>query len=554
MKKLVKHPRAKRLAIGASIAAAAVLSVGLAGKFWIAPPVLRAYLSQAAADCWTGTVEIDEVDFNWFGPTHLRGVSLRDDSGRLWARARTVTLSLDNWPGMRPVLRAIEVERADVRAHFIDGLCRLPLKPFPADRAPSEYADLRRISLPDLSVELVDANGTTVQWPGLACEARRDGDRYRISVTRDAKGTPAPGEPLDLTCTLDPESLEMSIRLSGRQSVTPSQGGRLARILALPVQDFEGRIVADVQAGGSFREPESITFDGKVVLDGGRVAVPRGTLARNVVATIRLHERQIETDDLSAEIAGGDFRARALVTLPPNKAPRYEGDVVAQGMGLGDLDILLFGRAEPRAGRVDFRCRPFGAGTGDLQTADGVLRIDDADLQSWDLLGKLLGAAGIGTLAGPDTSDILLTFRSKGPTVTIYSARLANRRSAIVAEPGGTIDLKRERLDLHVVAAPISALRSALGNVSIPMIGQVLKGTSTAVETFSRVHVVGPWGDPEFTKEALDLGEGTLAVFKGIVDGGGQLGKGLFDSVGDMFRALNGGRKEPPRPPDAPHR
>ena len=556
MKTPKRHSRAKRWAIGASIAAAAVLSVALAGKFWIAPPVLRAYLSRAATDYWTGTVEIAEVDFNWFGPTHLHGVSLRDDSGRVWARAQTVTLSLDDWPGMKPVLRAIEVERADVRAHVVDGLCRLPLKPFPTDRAPSEYADLRRISLPDLSVELIDADGTAVQWPGLACDVRRNGELYDISVTRDAERPPANGEPLVLTCTLNAESIETTMRLSGRQTVTASQGERLARILDLPVQSFEGRITADVAANGSLRKPQSIAFDGEAALDGGRVAVRRGTFARDVVATIRLHERQIKTDDLSATVAGGDFRAKALLTLPPGKPPQYEADVIARGMALGDLDVLLFGRAEPRTGRVDLRCRPFGTGTdvSDLQTADGVLRIDDADLQSWDLLGKLLVAAGIGTLAGPDTSDVLLAFRSAGPTVTVGSARLANRRSAVVVESGGTIDLKREHLDLHVVAAPISALRSALGNVSIPMIGQVLKGTSTAVETFSRVHVVGPWDDPEFTKEALDLGEGTLAVFKGIVDGGGQLGKGLFDSVGDLFRALNGGRKEPPGPPDVPRR
>jgi len=554
VKKPEKHPRAKRWAIGASIAAAAVLSVALAGKFWIVPPVLRAHIAQAATDYWTGTVEIAEVNFNWFGPTHLRGVSLRDESGRLWARARTVTLSLDGWPGLKPVLRDIEIERADVRAHFVDGLCRLPLKPFPPDRAPSEYADLRRISLPDLAVELVDADGTTVQWRGLACEVRRDGGTYRISVTRDAEGPAANGEPLDLTCTLNAESLETSIRLSGRQTVTASQGAQLARILNLPVQDFEGRITADAEAGGRLREPQSITFDGKVALDGGRVAVRRGTLARDIVATIRLHERQIETDDLSASVAGGDFRARALVTLRPDKPLLYEGGVVARGMALGDLDVLLFGRAEPRTGRVDFRCRPFGAGTslGGLRTVDGVLRIDDADLQSWDLLAKLLNAARIGTLPGPDTSDVLLAFHSTGPTVTVDSARLANRRSAIVAEPGGTIDLKRERLDLHVVAAPVSALRSALGNVPVPLLGQILKGTSTAMETFSRIHVVGPWDDPEYTKEAMDIGEGTLTVFKGIVDGGGQLGKGLFDSVGDLFRALNGGRKKPPSPPDAP--
>ncbi len=536
----------RRWTIGAAIAAATVLAIGLAGKFWVAPPLLRAYIAQAVTDSWTGTVEIDEVDFNWFGPTRLGGVSLRDDSGRLWARAQTITLSLDNWPGPKPVLRAVDADQVDLRAHFKDGICRPPLRPLPPDRAPSEFVDLRRISLPDLSVELVGPDGAAMRWAELVCDVRRNEGVYHITVKRDAG-------PLDLACTLNPGSLETTVRLAGRQSVSASQGERLARILDLPLHDFEGCIIADVEAGGIPNDLRSITFDGKIVLDDGRLGVSRGTLARGVSATVRFRDRDAWTEDLSAKFAGGDFRARLRVELSEHSPLFYTGAIVAQGMALGDLDVLLFDRDKPRAGRVDFRCRPFGEGTDvdRLQTADGVLRIDDADLQSWDLLAKLLNAVGIGTLPGPDTSDVLLTFHSMGPTVTVDSARLANRRSAVVVESGGTIDLKRKRLDLHVVGGRLSAVRSALGDVPIPLIGQVLRGTSKAVQTFSRVHMVGPWDNPEFTKEALDIGEGTLEVFKGIVDGGGQIGKGLFDSVGDLFRALNGG---PDKPPDRPDR
>ena len=62
-------------ALLATILLLAVLLV--AAKYWIIPAVVRWQIRAQLVKYWDGTAELDELEFNYFGPIYLRGLHLR---------------------------------------------------------------------------------------------------------------------------------------------------------------------------------------------------------------------------------------------------------------------------------------------------------------------------------------------------------------------------------------------------------------------------------------------------------------------------------------------
>lgn len=441
-----KRSRARWLLRAVLVLMAGGVLLAVAGPVWIVPAVVRWQLRRSLPDYWVGRATIETIDFSWFGPTYLRGVSLVDDRGRLWARVGKVRLTLRGLGGVNPVLTDVVVDGVDLRAHFVDGVCRVPLKPWPkkASRL-REYVDIQSVVVQNISVGIVSETGLERVWRGFHGRLERQGETYR------------------------------------------------ARLLHTPA---------------------------------GAAASPRGPGPGGV---------------------GGNL----LAVFGPDGTLRYSGEVVVDRVDLPALAGILPGLKGLRAGTLSARCRLVGnkVGLAGLRTV-GVARVDDIDMARSGPTDALLAAMGVdvGKLAG--RTGVEAVFHSAGTVVTIDAGRLANRLSAIVAEPGGTIDLRTKHLDLYLVVAPVSALRDLLGAVPIPLLGQVLGAAGTAADKLSRVHLLGKWTDPPerlVRKEPVkDIEAGTLAIFKGILDGGGQFGRGLADSVGALLKALGGEKKPPP--------
>jgi len=145
-----------------------ILLLVLAGaaKWWIVPAVGRSVVRAKLADLWDGPVAIEEIDFNFFGPWHVRGVTLRDAADRQWLHIKTVRLSLRGWPGPRPTLVAADIDGVKVSPHFADGQCLLPLKPSPSgpgqphQRLQTFLNRYRDVRLTARDISIVAANET----------------------------------------------------------------------------------------------------------------------------------------------------------------------------------------------------------------------------------------------------------------------------------------------------------------------------------------------------------------------------------------------------------
>ncbi|HUT01858.1 MAG TPA: hypothetical protein VM031_05350 [Phycisphaerae bacterium] len=172
-----------RLARAAAIAALLVLVLALAGKWWLAPALVRWQLARLLPEYWDGSVEIADVDFDYTGlvPITLRGLVLHDRRGRPWLRADAVRLALPNWPSLRPKVAVVILSRPTVTAHRAAGRCDVPLRKIPSQWW-DQYVDLKALLIERGSFELIEDGRATVRSPARDVLLLGSGGRYRLSV------------------------------------------------------------------------------------------------------------------------------------------------------------------------------------------------------------------------------------------------------------------------------------------------------------------------------------------------------------------------------------
>ena len=124
-----KRSIASSLARGLIKAAIILAALAWAAKLWLVPAIVRWRIGVEIGESWRGKVTVAEVDFNYFGPSYARGITLRDRHDRQWVRIKSVRVTLRDWPGVSPSLSAVEIDGVRVSPRFTDGRCVLPLKP-----------------------------------------------------------------------------------------------------------------------------------------------------------------------------------------------------------------------------------------------------------------------------------------------------------------------------------------------------------------------------------------------------------------------------------------
>ena len=118
---------------------ALVAGLIVAGKYWIAPAVLRGMIASAVAEHWDGSLEIGQIRFRYFGITEFNRLRLLDRSGRVWLEADRVGLGLSVRPEEEALAIAAEVDALTVRAYFSNGRCEIPLSPAPTADGARRY-------------------------------------------------------------------------------------------------------------------------------------------------------------------------------------------------------------------------------------------------------------------------------------------------------------------------------------------------------------------------------------------------------------------------------
>ena len=483
------NSRRKRLAryLAKALIGLVVLAALLAAvtKFWLIPAVVRHTVRQNMARYWDGPVEIEQIDLSFSGPSFLKSISVYDRAGRRWAWVGSVRLELGNWPGLKPTLTEAHLKQLDLRAHFANGRCRLPLH-LPG-RHDKESVP-KRISAAEISLTIVDEAGAKASWGNLEFHLANAGDEGEFTLTLpsgDGANT------ILLTGALADGSFRNTV-LRASLAVGQAKAKTILSALNAPLaRTAEGNLTADVKISGDFRQP---SLRGRVKLDNWSVLATDGALLEDLTATVTLKGRRAELTGFNAWLCDGHLEAAAKLAFEPGEAWQYEGRVATCGVDLRQLASVT-GQQNTRGGRLTASYTFGGKVHRQKRTwtchGDGAVFVDDADLWSLPATAKLFGALGLGRRDPSRISDAEAVFTTNGYTVTIQDGRLANAISAIRAESGGIIDLKTGRLDIYVVAVPLELVSELLS--SLP----VVRLFTNIADKLTHMHVHGRWNDPQ---------------------------------------------------------
>ncbi|HUT34549.1 MAG TPA: AsmA-like C-terminal domain-containing protein [Planctomycetota bacterium] len=528
----------KRLVIAGGVLLLSIPAALLVGKYWIVPSVLRHQASVAVREQWDGDLTIAGINFNWTGPTYLRGVELRDAEGRVWLRAGSVKLALRNWPGLHPVLSEVEVENLDLRGFFAGGELQLPLKPPPPrdrkDEEKDEEFDLPTITIRNMSVGIVAEKSSQTAWGDVQLTLRREGQNLLIELTRTFK---EPGEELALSGTVDGQSLEADLALTMKHAVTREEAAAILAALNVPFfSRMEGKIDAKMGLRGGLAAPSALTPSGTIALADWSISSPHGLLFGGLSGEVRFDGRAPAgaVAELSAQSCSGQVKAAATVNVLADGTLRYRGRVEAEKVSFDELPKVLSGVQETRKGTLEFAYAFDGyTRTPGGPAQKGYVYLNNADLANVPLLTALFRLMRLTQFDALQATDVEATFTMKGLVATVSQARLANAVAAIDVEPGGQVDLGTRHLDLYLIAAPIKQIQDFLG--SIPLVSLVVR----LKDKLTRVHVRGDWDAPPaslMSKQPLnDVAEGTVGFLRGVASTGGRLGKSLFKTFGDIL-------------------
>jgi hypothetical protein len=529
----------------------AVIVLAAAGKFFIAPAIVRYVIGVELPRYWDGSMEIDGVSVG-FRSVQLRGVTLKDRGGRVWLRAGSLSAS----PGMERNLQAgfrdVDLDDVEIRLQFIEGRCQPPARN--VDELIDRLEQVTRIRMlhADGTITLERPGGPSYSVGPLELDIGRANDGHRVVLRRIGRDET---QTLRLAGRANWGSSDFDGNVAIHHRITPADGHDLAAILAIPGVDRAAvTLRAELDIAGRWTQPLTWRPTGTASLGDGRLVLGGvdllNDLAGEFAVTSDANSVTAVASDLAAKLAGGRFAASGSLTLRPDGSTdlvSYRGSVTVDRAAIGPVVEALShtlhrgvsGESLDGLGTLQLRydVRGDGLALRGLR-GRGVVRLQDADLARLPvmpaLIRRLRGSAGGVAALG----DAEAAVRSVGALVTLRQARIAGPLLAIELDPGGTVNLAEGTVDLFAVGVPLDKLQGVLEQLPVLRILGFLQRSLT------RVHVKGNWLDGEVTVTAAPmpetrLGEETRAFFLSAARAGGDLPGHLIGRFRTMFSTLD---------------
>ncbi|HQL00359.1 MAG TPA: AsmA-like C-terminal domain-containing protein [Smithellaceae bacterium] len=276
-------------------------------------------------------------------------------------------------------------------------------------------------------------------------------------------------------------------------------------------------------------------------VNAGRVTVGRTELT-NLKASLKLLDRRLDVNALTADVAQGRVEAAGRIAFPPGADNRYEASLsladvsieeVQQIMDLGDRVITgrLSGKADLVASGNDL--------DGILKTLDGNLdaRAEKGMIRRFAVLSKIFSILNVSQLFRlklPDMAKDGMPYTAMTGNFRLSAGVLSSENflidsNAMQISVLGRVDLINRTLDNIIGVHPLETLDRLAAR--IPVAGWILTDERGKLIT---VHfkAEGPWDNPQVTAiPAQSLGKGTLDIFRRIF----ELPEKLITDTGDVL-------------------
>jgi len=523
---------------------AAELSV----KGCVKKPILLQPTGKIVFSDWT--VESENKVLSKFDTTievSDRGISLddlavRDANGLEWLSAKTSRLTFENWPGLRPVLNEIETEGLALQGRLVDGKLRLPVE-LSSDKSvgsKSDYFDFKKLVVRNASFGLADRQGSKIDCDYLSLQPAGQEGFYDILLT--CKGPEERGK-ISLKGIVNPASSEVGLSLEMDHTATKGETAVVFAALGMPQASAEGKLVADLRIAGCLNEPSELQLNGSAKFEEFVLFVKDKVLANNLYTIAEVKEHLLSFDKFNAVVCNGPVEGSIYIESKQNRLIRLSGQFLARKMNFVELtSVLGEGGKKATKGSVTLKYN-FTATDGDLKSLSGYgsVFLDDADITVLPIIPYIFSSIGLAKLDPLRMADVECIFSMTGPVVKIQDAHIANPYAAIVAEPGGTIDLQTKQVEMYVRAVPLEKVESIIRQLPILDIFFNLK------DKLTRLYIKGNWSAPPtqlITKRPInDIKEGTVGFLQDVVKNGGQISQAMLEGFGVIFKAPANSKK-----------
>lgn len=390
MKEPKRTRRLRLFAIVIGVAMVVTVSAAAVGKYWFFPRMLRARLEQAADDCWLGEFTVWEVDFRYFSPIRLRGVTLTDAGGGEWVRASEIRVDVTD-RFTNPTVAGMEMDSLELIARCRNGRCCPPLREI-SDGFQRLLRQVRRFQTDDIRILRSDDGGPERLLVRLDFHAETNGEIREAFLNADSGGS----QTLRATFQAEP------------------------------------------------------TDEHRWLISRARAWVDGAELVENASMFVNITDDGIKAEDILADVCGGTLSGAVRGAVAEDRCMEYLGRLHLRDVSPARVARAM-GWDEPPATAADADITFHGSAGGlNMLRGLGSLRIRNVAV---DKAGQFAGVWKRLGLSGWSQCDVALEFTLTGPVVTIRGGEMAAASLSARVEPGGTIDLLSREVDVYVTSS-----------------------------------------------------------------------------------------------------
>jgi len=448
---------------------------------------------------WFGTVTIDDVEANLFGPSYIRGISIRDELDKRWLAVRSVRLDLA-WDGLTPRVVAAGMDGVDISPQFVNGRCTVPFKPPPSEGPLGIAAwanDLKDVTLTVRDISIAAVNEVPLVSGG---GVLRPDDHPNGSIV-----------------------LGMGFAEAMSNITIPGvkwQRGKLT-VDEIRAESRHGKVDSDLYG--------AIQDDGSVILIGQAVsALFNGETCETIESEFRFGGYGRITVAVTGTAFSGPVQGEFKANIQPDAPVQWTMEGSASKTSMAELTRVFTPDNVVERGTAKAMVR-LGMSGFDTDSLKGNVAffLDDADVWRLPILSALFKHMKLKL----DKADVQASFNITGTLATVRTGQLGTLVWAADFLEGGTVDFKSGKIDGYAVFVPIKQA-GLLRNVF-----KAINPLRLVTDEVFRLHVTGTTDKAKVTPEPFSklvkLSAGTVGLLQGVAKGGGQL-------TGDVFKAVFG--------------
>jgi hypothetical protein len=515
-----------------------LLVIILAGavKFVAGPVIIRQQFQMYLSKFWAGKVHIEQAEFNLFKPLKYKNVSFLDPSGRQWAHAETFEVTIQDWPSLEVKIEAIKLDSLKLLKELFN------TAPEETDEVNKELT-LPAATIDDLSVYLTDGNEPTLILGDLSFSSKQNENSYNFTlISKD----PNEEEKFEAVGAINLESLQTDVSVELEHTVRQADRSLLTTVFS-GTEDYDGagHAAANLKISGSVNEPKSLLPKGNIGLTDWSLSYKElESVVKGINCNIVLAENTVGSEKFTAFVYDGKTEGNFKIDYSSAGPVEISGNFKVKEMQLAEVakDFERLGKLGKGTADAEFVFSSKRAEPNSLN-GHGYIELNDSDLYSTPVASYMFTTIGLKDQHLTRMADGVCVFSINGSVITINEAKATSDYGAIVVEPGGTIDLEKNWVDVYVIAVPVRVFRELLNK--IPFMSIITNPT----DKLTRFRVEGNLSEPpnKLVKKQpfRDIAAGTVSFFKEVINAGGRLTDTTVNSSRGLFETLtrNNGAK-----------